>query len=130
MSRKWRNPYMLFKPSPFSVLRSILSLKWSPGCLSRKSHLTLPTTLRNTHWQRHQLVKNTLPSCEFYDRSSLKRNFLSVPTVEAPRTLQQQRQQQDEVSTLAPLIIPPPPAVGIPLALRMAAGEKLRPPQV
>ena len=60
----------------------------------------------------------------------LKRIFFSVPTVEAPRTLQQQRQQQDEVSTLAPLIIPPPPAVGIPLALRMAAGEKLRPPQV
>ena len=123
---------MLFnQSSPFSVLRSILSLKWSPGCLSRRHHLTLPTMWRSTHWQRHPLVKNTLPSYEFYDRNnrnSLKRKFLSVPTVEAPRTLQQQ--QQDEVSTLAPLIIPPPPAVGIPLALRMAAGEKLRPPQV
>ena len=114
----------------FARLRSILSLKWSPGYLSKRHHLTLPTMWRSTHWQQHQLVKNALPSCEFYDRNSLKRIFLSVPTVEAPRTLQQQRQQQDEVSTLAPLIIPPPPAVGIPLALRMAAGEKLRPPQV
>ena len=116
----------------FERLRSILSLKWSPGYLSRKYHLTLPTMWRSTHWQRHQLVKNTLPRVmnfmiETIETAS-KRAFLSVPTVEAPRTLQQQ--QQDEVSTLAPLIIPPPPAVGIPLALRMAAGEKLRPPQV